>query len=364
MIDAGAARAHLRVLAREPRPAGGVAEASARAYCAEQLAAHGFVMREEPFEYSGLPGRYGTPVVGGAALLGLLFAARLGGGGRPGAALATLACAGALMGLAALALARWGVMWLPFGRERSVNLVGTRGTPEAWLVAHLDSKSQPVPILVRALGVSGMLVVWCGAVLTATFELLGREMPLVWPWIASAGTLTALPVIASVVRARSAGALDNASGVAAVLLAATALPSAIGAGVLLTSAEELGLAGARAWARSPGRAAGRAINFDGLDDDGALRYTWTGRRPTRLLDRLRTAARDVGLDAHVGRLVPGVLLDGVALADAGWEVVTVSKGSWRTVARIHTSRDDLASLDGSGLAEAAAVAAAALGAEG
>ena len=61
--------------------------------------------------------------------------------------------------------------------------------------------------------------------------------------------LTALPVMASVVGARSAGALDNASGVATVLRAVELLARDVAVGVVLTSAEELGLAGARAWAR-------------------------------------------------------------------------------------------------------------------
>ena len=57
------------------------------------------------------------------------------------------------------------------------------------------------------------------------------------------------------------------------------------------------------------------------------------------------------------RLPPGLLMDGVALADAGWEVVNVSKGSWRTVSRIHTPRDDAAHLEGSGVEEVAALLA-------
>jgi hypothetical protein len=53
-------------------------------------------------------------------------------------------------------------------------------------------------------------------------------------------------------------------------------------------------------------------------------------------------------------------MDGVALADAGWQVVNVSKGSWRTVSRIHTRRDDLAHLEGSGAEEVAALIAGAV----
>jgi hypothetical protein len=60
---------------------------------------------------------------------------------------------------------------------------------------------------------------------------------------------------------------------------------------------------------------------------------------------------------HVRRLLPGVLTDGVALAGAGWEVVTLSRGTWGTLRRIHTRRDDLAHLAGHGIPDAAEVLA-------
>ncbi|MGH7718982.1 MAG: M28 family peptidase, partial [Gemmatimonadaceae bacterium] len=139
------------------------------------------------------------------------------------------------------------------------------------------------------------------------------------------------------------------------------------AGVLLTSAEELGLAGARAWAAAQRaeRAAGvppstPAINVDGVDDVGVLRLVYTREKPGRLLAALHGAARRVGTEARSAPLLPGVLLDGVALADAGWEVITVSKGTLRTVARVHTPRDSAAHLSGRGIAEAAQVIASAI----
>ena len=68
------------------------------------------------------------------------------------------------------------------------------------------------------------------------------------------------------------------------------------------------------------------------------------------------AAGAVQLPAvRVGRLIPGALLDGVALADAGWQVVTVSRGTLGTVARIHTPRDSLDHLRGEGMAITASI---------
>jgi hypothetical protein len=145
-------------------------------------------------------------------------------------------------------------------------------------------------------------------------------------------------------------------------MVAQSLPPQLALGVVLTSAEELGLAGARAWVR--GRGAVHAINVDGVDDAGALRLTWTGRRPTSLLDLLSARAGEAGVPVRAGRLLPGALLDGVALADAGWQVVTVSRGTLSTVARIHTPGDSLDRLSGEGVASTASIIRAAIAAGG
>jgi hypothetical protein len=225
--------------------------------------------------------------------------------------------------------------------------------PALWLVAHLDSKSQPIPIAVRALGIMASLALWVIALLVSGLQSAGMPLAWSWPVLAIAGMVAGIPVAASVVRSRSPGALDNASGVATVLLVAELLPDDQPISVLLTSGEELGLAGARAWAAAADRAAGTAINIDGVDDVGHLRVIHPRPRPAALVDAVATAARESGIAASCGPLPPGLLVDSVALADRGWTVITLSKGSWRTVARIHTPGDDLARLTGAGVAEVA-----------
>ncbi|HEX6964523.1 MAG TPA: M28 family peptidase [Gemmatimonadaceae bacterium] len=359
---AGTTRRHLEVIAAEPRPAGSAAEAAARRHCVAELASLGFTVMEESFEYSAFPGRFGTPAAGAVSILVLATVGHLGFHGAPAAALALLVAAGLALAVLAQWGARRGVLSLPWARATGVNLVATRGNhaPRMWLVAHLDSKSQPIPILVRALGVTVSIALWVVAAALLVAQLTGAHVAALWPWISLAGVVAGAPVAASIVQSRSHGALDNASGTATVLVAAGMLPRECELGVLVTSAEELGLAGARAWARA--RSAGTAINCDGIDDCGGLRLTFTGARPGSLVDALVEAAAARGEPAVVRRLPPGVLVDGVALADAGWDVVTVSRGTVRTVACIHTPGDNLDAVQGHGVECAAAVIARAVAA--
>ena len=329
-----------------------------REYCAGILRGIGFAVSEEPFEYSAAPGRLATPLCGLASIVMLGLAGHLGWRGHAVAALACLVVGGLLLMALVWWLARHGVLALPWLRERATNLVARRGEPRVWLVAHLDSKSQPVPIVVRAMGITASLALWLAAMLVSGLQSAGAPLAWVWPVLSVAGVVAGLPVVASVVRARSPGALDDASGVATVLLAAERLPRECSLGVLLTSAEELGLAGSRAWVR--GKTAATAINVDGVDDTGKLRIIHVARRPGHLADLLLRVARGAGLEAASGPLPPGLLVDGVALADEGWNVVTLSRGSWRTVARIHTPLDDLSRLTGAGVADVAGVVQQAL----
>jgi Zn-dependent M28 family amino/carboxypeptidase len=226
-------------------------------------------------------------------------------------------------------------------------------------MAHLDSKSQPVPILVRAAGVIVLGATWIAAIVFALLAMVGVVAPApMWGAFSVAAVIGAIPVIATTVGTRSPGALDNASGVATVLAAAEAT-SATDVGVCLTSAEELGLAGARAWVLAATRRGvrGVAINVDGVDDSGQTTCMYTGRKPAALIASVLAAAQRCGSDVRAHRMIPGVLTDGVALADAGWDVVTLSKGGVRTLARIHTPADRAEEITGQGIDEVARIIA-------
>jgi hypothetical protein len=251
------------------------------------------------------------------------------------------------------------VLVLPLMRRRGVNLEACRDgdEPALWLVAHVDSKSQPVPLLVRAAGIVLLGVTWLAAAMVAIRSALGHPSAHAWSYIGIAALLGALPVVASLVGRRSPGAIDNASGVAAVLGAASALPPDVAVGVLITDAEELGLAGARAWCEETHRPSVPVLNCDGIDDDGQLTLMWTRPRAPDLERVMRDATEGLGERLRIIPLVPGVLVDGVAFADAGWPTVTLSRGSLATLRRIHTRGDNLEHLQGRGIANAALVLA-------
>ena len=342
---------HLAVLAREPRPAGGDAEERARDYAASVLAGAGFTVRRERFTYSAFPGRMATPIGGAMAALavwGAAWAALARANER--AALVVLAAGVALLAGFASVMLGDAVLTLPLMRAQSENLVATRGgaAPHVWLVAHLDSKSQPAPSLARVSGVMLLMGALMLALAACALQLASLPARTAWWGAVAAALLGVLPVVLSVVGARSPGALDNASGVAAVLAAAAALDPDAAVGVLLPSAEELGLAGARAWVRD--RPAAIALNCDGVDDEGELTIMYTRVRPNGVIG---VVERVSATPPRVQRMPLGLLTDSVAFADRGWAAVTLSRGSLASLRRVHTSRDSLAALQGLGVDEMA-----------
>jgi hypothetical protein len=256
-------------------------------------------------------------------------------------------------------LAKRGVLTAPVLRTTGLNLEATKSgaTPTLWLCAHLDSKSQPIPTLVRSAGIVlegiGVLIAFAMSIAVAAGA---HPHPAIWLFAGLVTLVGAIPVVLSTVSSRSPGALDNASGVVTILEAAGALRDRGDVGVLITDAEELGLAGARAWSQRTGKAT--VLNCDGVDDHGDIVVMFTGERPHHLLNAVGDASRATSIVHRASRMIPGVLTDSVAFADAGLPSVTFSRGSWRSLARVHSRRDDVAHLHGTGIAQTAALIAA------
>lgn len=351
----------------------------ARELCANELRDAGFSVVDRPFEYSAFPGLWGTPLVGVMLLTAGLVIALGRADATTGAVFGPVI--GLVMALAAGAigwwLARYGSSSMRVMLRGGVNLEASRGVPDLWLVAHLDTKSQPVSLLVRASGVLITCISWCG-VLVAFGGVLagvtagGAIAPL--GWIAVVGSV---PLVLSWVSDRDAGgagagagtgtgALDNASGVAALMRASVLIDRDLPLGVMLSSGEELGLVGARAWLagrRQLGRGVhGVVINCDGIDDVGAVTCT-IARDGGVFRSSIEKAVHQLPLlrTVRVRRSLPGVLFDAVAFADEGWPAATVSRGTVRSLARVHTGADTLGRLRGAGVEPTARFIAALAG---
>ncbi len=310
----------------------------------------GFVITEHTFEYSAFPAAWATPIAGVIAALTAI--ALFVGRGAPvfvAAAIVTLIASLVVLAM----LGQRGVLDFPLMRRRGVNLEAVRGDPAVWLVAHIDSKWQPISMIARVIGVVGttfgLVAMTVLAIMPVTVSLTVASTLLMLTWLAAA------PLMLSIVGDKNTGALDNASGVAAVLEAAERLSPDTRIGVLITDGEEMALAGARAWARLEPPAV--ALNCDSVDDEGMLTVMYSGLRPPALTSALAKAAAAEGEALRVIRLIPGVLTDSVALANAGWTTVTLSRGNLRTLSRVHTTKDTLDSMRGTGISSAARVLA-------
>ena len=228
------------------------------------------------------------------------------------------------------------------GTPRSVhgvNLIArpirTSAHPPIWLVAHYDSKGQPISMAIRLIGFAALL--------------LGLAMLFVAKLPAIVLLAVALVIVSqNRVNDNSPGAVDNATALVAVFMTVDQLGSAAAVGVIFPDAEEFGLVGARALATN--RAAlfddAAVINLDGLDDVG---------RPTAFLHRPGPIGHAVteALDARHWRWLP-VVVDGIALAGVSGECVSIMKGNARTMRRIHRPEDTAARvrLDGAAIVAA------------
>src|SRR3954468_12349441 len=204
-------------LSRTQRFAGSPEEAAARRLCRTELESAGFSCVDVPFEYSQWPGRWGIPAAAAAQAATIIVVAPIAVHRGPLVALIL----GAVLYIGLLFVAadvkrRW-ILALPLQRASATNLEASRGNPRVWLVAHLDSKSQAVPMLVRiasslALGMATTMTII--ALLLSLSDNPNRDA--FWSVIQVATLVVALPSIFCWVGNTSPGAVDNASGVAAV----------------------------------------------------------------------------------------------------------------------------------------------------
>lgn len=350
-FDAGGV---LREIAR-PRLTGshGAAEvgATVRA-CFEAL---GYVVQERSFRFNPWPGRFGITVVGILYLLGTLSAAGFLYANRPFGALAVLLLLLVVAGLTALFIrpiidsARWG------SREGINMLMQAQNTRPRYIVmAHRDSKSQPVPLAFRGPAIALGVLVWIGMIIAA---LAHSARPLPGALILMLGVLAAIAGLGLVlcwVDNNSPGALDNGSGVVAALGIAAREREAGDVAFLITDAEELGLAGARAIAPHLPPVFG-VINLDGLDDEGPFyvleRFGVLRKKglAPHLAAALLQEAEERGEEANRRDLPFGIPVDHIPIVQAGMPALTVMRGTTRSLNRVHRPVDSVERLRGDGI---------------
>lgn len=345
-------------LAKLPRFAGSAEETAARNRCRRELEKAGFTCEEVPFTYSQWLARWAVPLVS-FALGALTFA--VGRLARSGDWLAPVVVVGAMVTAAwaqASSLREGWILTFPWSPAIAVNLEARRGTPLVWMIAHLDSKSQTVPMLLR---IAGSVSLYLAALLV----VLGGIAVQIWgPRAAPALTVGeglavfgALTTGLCFIGNRSPGAVDNVSGVAAVLLAAQSPDAPMSLGVVITSGEEMGLAGALAWSqRAPDQLV--VLNCDTVDEAGAYRCMYN-EQPMRVTSTAEKEAKRMGIPLKLGRLIPGIMADSMVFANRWhWSAITLSRGTLGTLARIHTGGDNSTKLSGEGAAQASVLLSA------
>lgn len=357
------AKSFVERIAATPRFAASESERSARTLCRDRLRQAGFETHDEEFSFSQVPARLGpficgTIFAGGVFLSGHVAAAER----RPLTGIAIAVGAAIFAGITGFFLMR-SIAALPAWRLTSSNLVAVRGgmaeQPKVWLVAHIDTKSQTIRMLVRVgsmVAASMLFALTIGAMILQSARMSDELALLQSAYAALFTAIAIVPFALCFITNKSRGALDNASGIAATLLAVEAIPRDRNIGVLISSAEELGLAGAHAFAARRDFQ-GIAINCDTIDDAGRFICMKSGSK-TAARSAMQRAAEHVAVPVRVRGTIPGVLTDSVALAQAGWDTCTLSRGNLRTLARVHTSGDEPGRIDGTGIALAARVLAA------
>jgi hypothetical protein len=350
------ARDVLLALAK-PRMTGSAEAAAITADVKARLESLGYEVREASFEFSTWPGRFGVSAAGAAYLIGALLGAGFLYQGHPGVSLVMLLTVTLIVAAIAL-LARPAMNILPWGRVKGANLVaqvaGSR--PRYFLMAHRDSKSQPVPLAFRGPAIVLGILTWLALAIAAALALFDPiwSRPDVSIALGAAGVVAGTILVFCWVDNRSPGALDNASGVAALLGVAEREAAAGDVAFVITDAEELGLVGARAVASQLPPSFG-VINVDGLDDQGSFhvveRFGWPKKRGAapHLAAALLSAAAKLDQPARRRDVPLGLLLDHIPVVKAGTPALTLMRGSLSSLRRVHRPADNLDQLSGKGV---------------
>ena len=351
-----------------PRLVGSTGEANTQDYIVQQFTALGLEVSREPFSFTKFPAEVlprllcglFVPVVLSVPWFGERFPIPV--------------CLVCLLSLSiALLFTQWQKQFEGLydvgRRHRSENIVATNGrkpndnTPALLFVAHYDSKSQVLPIAVRAvaygIAIVGLIVLTIVMVIEVlTLAWIPDSITLVWlpdfiVW-SVAGTTTFCLVLLQInlTQNRSPGGFDNASGVG-VMLEVARVVMARGEKKPITflaaGAEEYGMCGALRYVQKHADEYDQkntyVINLDGLGVGNSVNVvTRYGIPPVRtanvLAELFRASGESLGIQVLERYLPIGVGLDSIPIASHGFETVTLTAGDVGRVAlKIHSKQD-------------------------
>ena len=279
-----------------------------------------------------------------------------------------------------LSLFVWDRVWLRIGewmvsadpsqgRIRTENIVarfpGDRKEKPLYLMAHYDSKSQSFNLYLRtglfllAGGSGGLfsLCVWIQA-FRGWMGAQGYSIPLFFHLSFFLSLAIHLVLIFSESGNRSEGAVDNASGVGALLAIARVLAFQNRKGVdlrfVFTGAEEIGLLGSlmfkKRWGEKMVEEGARLINIDSVGKRGKMRVCGSGQAGKKWLKQALSLAREKGMSLQPLRFHKGILMDHLPFCQLqvpSLSLTSVSTEGWH----LHTPRDRFSLVHSEGLAE-------------
>ena len=362
--DAKCAYHHITQLAI-PRLVDSTGEAEVQDYIVTQFTALGLDVSWEPFSFTKFPAEV-LPRIISALFIPVVLSVPWIGDRFP-----IPVC---LLCLFSLFIALFFTQWqkrfeglYDAGRKlRTENIIATNGekkdgnTPTLLFVAHYDSKSQTLPIAVRAasygIAITGLIALTIVAAIKV--GTVGAGLPstydyIVWS-VAGITVFCLLLLQANSTQNRSPGAFDNASGVGVMLEVARvvmALDVKKPITFLATGGEEYGMCGAlryiQAHADEYDRENTYIINLDGLGvGNGVNMVTRYGIPPVHttrtLADLFRASGESLGVRVSERYLPIGVGLDSIPIASRGFETVTLTAGDVGRVAlKIHSKWDQI-----------------------
>ena len=258
----------------------------------------------------------------------------------------------------------WPALFWPFGKPYSTkNIAATwpgsqqeSNLPHLYLVAHYDSKSQYLPLVLR---IGLFVVVIAGSLVFSALVVLDPVLASLKLPVLATGCLViiaGIPLLFLDYGNDSTGAIDNASGVGLVLYLAEILAGnpevfdKVNVALLITSAEELALKGAHAYLqhnqeklqRMAAGAGLQVLNFDGIGVDGKLHLVGSGTKENQaggigLSHLVRQCGLELGIPIGGFRL-PGALFDHIPFTEAGLDAISVI-GIGKDSLSVHTRGD-------------------------